>query len=110
MLYNNIMLVSYSQLIAFCALIVLCYSSPLTSVDMHVCHIKFFINPRARMKGYCSRSVCWFVSLSVPTFSLEPWLLYNYTKRGYVGMCNGRSVQQESGAALSKNSMFTVGA
>ena len=32
------------------------------------------------------------------------------TKRGYVGMCNGRSVQQESGAALSKNSMFTAGA
>ena len=32
------------------------------------------------------------------------------TKRGYVGMCNGRSAQQESGAALSKNSMFTAGA
>ena len=31
-------------------------------------------------------------------------------KRGYVGMCNGRSAQQESRAALSKNSMFTVGA
>ena len=31
------------------------------------------------------------------------------TKRGYVGMCNGRSAQQESGAALSKNSMFTAG-
>ena len=31
-------------------------------------------------------------------------------KRGYVGMCNGRSAQQESGAALSKNSMFTAGA
>ena len=28
------------------------------------------------------------------------------TKRGYVGMCNGRSAQQESGAALSKNSMW----
>ena len=25
-------------------------------------------------------------------------------------MCNGRSAQQESGAALSKNSMFTAGA
>ena len=24
------------------------------------------------------------------------------TKRGYMGMCNGRSAQQESGAALSK--------
>ena len=24
------------------------------------------------------------------------------TKRGYVGMCNGRSAQQESGVALSK--------
>ena len=32
------------------------------------------------------------------------------TKRGYVGMCNGRSAQQESRAALSKNSMFTAGA
>ena len=31
------------------------------------------------------------------------------TKRGYVGMCNGRSAQQESGAALSKNSVFTAG-
>ena len=31
-------------------------------------------------------------------------------KRGYVSMCNGRSAQQESGAALSKNSMFTAGA
>ena len=31
-------------------------------------------------------------------------------KRGYVGMCNGRSAQQESRAALSKNSMFTAGA
>ena len=30
-------------------------------------------------------------------------------KRGYVGMCNGRSAQQESRAALSKNSMFTAG-
>ena len=26
-------------------------------------------------------------------------------KRGYVGMCNGRSAQQESGAALSRNSI-----
>ena len=32
------------------------------------------------------------------------------TKRGYVGMGNGRSAQQESGAASSKNSMFTAGA
>ena len=31
------------------------------------------------------------------------------TKRGYVGMCNGCSAQQEYGAALSKNSMFTAG-
>ena len=30
-------------------------------------------------------------------------------KRGYVGMCNGRSAQQESRATLSKNSMFTAG-
>ena len=30
-------------------------------------------------------------------------------KRGYVGMCNWRSTQQESGAVLSKNSVFTRG-
>ena len=30
-------------------------------------------------------------------------------KRGFVGMCNGRSAQQESGAALSMNSVFTGG-
>ena len=28
------------------------------------------------------------------------------TKLGYVVMCNGRSAQEESGAALSKNSVF----
>ena len=31
------------------------------------------------------------------------------TKRGNVDMCKGRSAQQESGAALSKNSMFKAG-
>ena len=31
------------------------------------------------------------------------------TKRGYVGMCNGRSAQQESGTSLSKNHVFTGG-
>ena len=31
------------------------------------------------------------------------------TKHGYVSMCNEHSAQQESGAALSKKSMFTVG-
>ena len=30
-------------------------------------------------------------------------------KRGYVGMCNGRSAQQESRAALSKNSIVYGG-
>ena len=30
------------------------------------------------------------------------------TKRGYVGMSNERSAQQESGAALSKTSMCTA--
>ena len=67
-------------------------------------------------KGYCSRSgrsvglsvnllVCDFVSPHV--FSLTVAAID--AKRGYVGMCNGRSAQQESGAALSKNSMFTAG-
>ena len=32
------------------------------------------------------------------------------TKRGYMGTCNGRSAQQGSGVALSKNSMITAGA
>ena len=32
------------------------------------------------------------------------------TKRRYVGMCYGCSAQQESGAALLKNSMITAGA
>ena len=49
--------------------------------------------------------VCDFVSPHV--FSLTVAV---DAKRGYVGMCNGRSAQQESGAALSKNSMFTAGA
>ena len=31
------------------------------------------------------------------------------TKRGYVGMCNGRSAQQESGAALSKTACLRRG-
>ena len=72
-------------------------------------------------KGYCSRSgrsvgpsvprlvnllVCDFVSPHV--FSLTVAAVD--AKRGYVGMCNGSSAQQESGAALSKNSMFTAGA
>ena len=76
-------------------------------------------------KGYCSRSgrsvgrsvgpsigrlvnllVCDFVSPHV--FSLIVAAVD--AKRGHVGMCNGRSAQQESGAALSKNSMFTAGA
>ena len=44
--------------------------------------------------------------MSVPTFSLEPWLLVD-TKRGYEGMCNGRSAQQESGATF--NNIITRG-
>ena len=31
------------------------------------------------------------------------------TKHGYVGMCNRRLAQQESGVALSKNGVFTGG-
>ena len=31
------------------------------------------------------------------------------TKRGYGGICNVRSAQQESGALLSKNSVLTGG-
>ena len=49
--------------------------------------------------------VCDFISPQV--FSLTVAAVH--AKRGYVGMCNGRSAQQESGAALSKNSVFTAG-
>ena len=54
-------------------------------------------------KGYCSRSVGSSHVFSRTVAAVD-------TKRGYVGMCNGRSEHQESGAALSKNSMFTAGA
>ena len=55
-------------------------------------------------KGYCSRLVgrsvgwliCWFVSPHV--FSLTVATVD--VKRGYVGMCNGRSAQQESGVKV----------
>ena len=54
------------------------------------------------------RSVGRSVSVSPHVFSLTVAAVD--AKRGYVGMCNGRSAQQESRAALSKNSMFTAGA
>ena len=47
--------------------------------------------------------VCWFVCPNV--FSRTVAVVD--IKRGYVGMCNGRSAQQESGAA--ENSVFTGG-
>ena len=50
------------------------------------------------------RLVCWSVCPEV--FSRTVAVVD--TKRGYVGMCDGRSAQQESGAASSKNSMFTA--
>ena len=57
-------------------------------------------------KGYCSLLVGFWVCPHV--FSRTVAAVD--TKRGYVGMCNGRSAQQESGAASSKNNMFTAGA
>ena len=63
-------------------------------------------------KGYCSRSVCRSVGRSVSLLTCSHVFSRTVaavdTKRGYVGMCNGRSAQQECGAALSKNSMFTA--
>ena len=61
---------------------------------------------------YCSRSVCRSVGLSVCPHVFSRTVAAVVTKRGYVGMCNGRWAQQESGAASSnfKNSMFTAGA
>ena len=61
-------------------------------------------------KGYCSRSVFLWVGRSVCSHVISRTVATVDTKRGNVGMCNGRSAQQESGAALSKNSMFTAGA
>ena len=59
-------------------------------------------------KGYCSRSVCRSVGLCLCSHVFSRTVAAVDTKRGYV--FNGRSAQQESGAALSKNSMFTAGA
>ena len=52
------------------------------------------------------RSVVRFVSFSVCSHVFSRTVDAVDTKRGYVGMCNGRSAQQESGVALSKNSMW----
>ena len=65
-------------------------------------------------KGYCSRLVSRSVGRLVCGF-VYPHVFSRTvaavdTKRGYVGMCNGRSAQQDYGVALSKNSMFTAGA
>ena len=61
------------------------------------------INPRARMQGYCSRSVgrsvCVSVCVSVCSHVFSRTVAAVDTKRGYVGMCNGRSAQQESGTS-----------
>ena len=56
-------------------------------------------------KGYVDQ----FVGRSVCLHVFSRTVAVADTKRGYVGMRNGRSAQQESGAALSKNTMFTVG-
>ena len=50
-------------------------------------------------KGYCSRSVCRFVRLSVCPHVFSRTVAAVDTKPGHVGMCNGRSAQQESGTS-----------
>ena len=60
-------------------------------------------------KGYCSPSVGRSVGLFLRTGVFSLTVAAVDTKRGYVGMCNGRSAQQESRAVLPKNSMFTAG-
>ena len=55
-------------------------------------------------RQFCSRSVG--LCLCSHVFSR---IVAAVDRRGYVGMCKGRSAQQESGAALSKNSMFKAG-
>ena len=56
------------------------------------------------------RSVNLFLCFSVSPHVFSLTVAAVDAKRGYVGMCNGRSAQQESRAVLSKNSMFTAGA
>ena len=61
-------------------------------------------------KGYCSRSgrsVRRSVGRSLCTHVFSRTVAAVDTKRRYVGMCNGRSAQQESGTSKSKNSVFT---
>ena len=58
-----------------------------------------------RVREFCSRSV----GLCLCSHVFSRTVAAVDTKRGYVGMCKGRSAQQESGAALSKNSMFKAG-
>ena len=79
---------------------------------MRVGCIIIIINPRARMR---SEGLLQSVGRFVGTGFVSPRVFSRTvaaidTKRGYLGMCNGRSAQQESGAALSENSMFTAGA
>ena len=57
-------------------------------------------------REFCSRSV----GLCLCSHVFSRTVAAVDTKRGHVGMCKGRSAQQESGAALSKNSMFRRGA
>ena len=62
------------------------------------------INPRARMRSEGSLESVGFsvgrsVGLCLCSHVFSRTVAAVDTKRGYVGMCNGRSAQQESGAA-----------
>ena len=61
-------------------------------------------------EGYCSQSECQSVGRSVGRYICPHFFSQNVavvdTKCGYVGMCNRRLAQQESGATLSKDSVF----
>ena len=57
-----------------------------------------------RSRSVC-RSVCGFLCVCTHVFSRTVAAVDRY-----VDMRNGRSAQQESGVALSKNSVFTAGA
>ena len=72
-------------------------------------HILLTLARACAAKGYCSRSVGLSVGLCICSHVFSRTVAAVDTKRGYVGMCNGRLAQQESGAGLSKNSMFTAG-
>ena len=66
--------------------------------DVRVLTLLLTLARACAAKGYCSRSGR-SVGLSLCTHVFSRTVAAVHTKRGYVGMCNGRSAQQESGTS-----------